>query len=210
MKNNYEYQKEANIECLLEDPEYCERKETLFKIALEFEKANIRWGLGCSTNLFLRGIVDEFHDLDLIVEIEDIPYIKNIMENMEGVLKATGGNGFCESNIYMHYQLNRVDVDIISGFRVVTFGTEFLYNFNIEEIENIKINNIHIPLISVEALYVLYCMMEGWQTKRRYKRLLMSEYLITENIKFPQILENSLKDSLPSWIKKQIKLLLQK
>lgn len=45
MENNYEYQKEANIACLLEDTEYLERKEALFKVALEFGKANINWGL---------------------------------------------------------------------------------------------------------------------------------------------------------------------
>ena len=69
--NNYNYQKEANILCLLEDTEYCERKEALFKIVNEFEKNGIRYGLACSMNLFLNGIVDEFHDLDFIVELED-------------------------------------------------------------------------------------------------------------------------------------------
>ena len=69
--NNYTYQKEANVLCLLEDIEYCERKEALFKIVNEFEKNGIRYGLACSMNLFLNGIVDEFHDLDFIVELDD-------------------------------------------------------------------------------------------------------------------------------------------
>lgn len=202
MENNYEYQKEANIACLLEDTEYLERKEALFKVVLEFEKAKINWGLACSMNLFLRGLVDEFHDLDLIVDNEDVTLIMEVMENIGAVLMATGGNGFCESNVYMHYQLDRVDIDIIAGFRVVTFGTKFLYNFSKEEIEFIEIDTINVPLIPIEALYLLYCMMEGWQPKRRYKRLLISEYLITEKIKFSMILERSLEEKLPSWIKR--------
>lgn len=208
-ENNYEYQSEANVLCLLEDEEYLERKEALFKLADEFNKSGIRWGLACSMNLFLRGLVDEFHDLDLVVEEEDIPKVKDIMEKNGGILKATGGNGFCESNCYMHFQLKRVDIDIISGFRIITFGTKFLYNFNESEIEYIKVEEKKIPLIPVEALYLLYAMMEGWQAKRRYKRLLIGEYLVTRDLKFPDILVNSLEEQLPAWIKKEVKLIIQ-
>lgn len=208
-ENNYEYQSEANVLCLLEDEEYLERKEALFKLADEFNKSAIRWGLACSMNLFLRGLVDEFHDLDLVVEEEDIPKVKDIMEKNGGILKATGGNGFCESNCYMHFQLKRVDIDIISGFRIITFGTKFLYNFNESEIEYIKVEEKKIPLIPVEALYLLYAMMEGWQAKRRYKRLLIGEYLVTRDLKFPDILVNSLEEQLPAWIKKEVKLIIQ-
>ena len=208
-ENNYEYQSEANVLCLLEDEEYLERKEALCKLADEFNKSGIRWGLACSMNLFLRGLVDEFHDLDLVVEEEDIPKVKDIMEKNGGILKATGGNGFCESNCYMHFQLKRVDIDIISGFRIITFGTKFLYNFNESEIEYIKVEEKKIPLIPVEALYLLYAMMEGWQAKRRYKRLLIGEYLVTRDLKFPDILVNSLEEQLPAWIKKEVKLIIQ-
>lgn len=208
-ENNYEYQSNANILCLLEDEEYKERKEALFNLTEEFNRSGIRWGVACSMNLFLRGIVDEFHDLDLIVEEEDIPKIKSVMEKLGGILKATGGNGYCESNCYMHYQLRRVDIDIISGFRIITFGTKFLYNYNESEIEFIKVEENEIPLIPVEALYLLYAMMEGWQAKRRYKRVLLEKYLVMKELKFPNILKNSLKEQLPSWIKGRVKLIIQ-
>lgn len=206
--SNYNYQKDANILCLLEDIEYCERKEALFKIVNEFQKNGIRYGLACSMNLFLNGIVDEFHDLHFIVELEDIKKAKEVMERIGAILKETGGNGYCESDAYMHFQFGRVDVDIISGFRLVTFGTNFLYKFNENEIAFCYIKNFTIPLIPLEALYLLYCMMEGWQPKRRYKRKLIEQYLIVEGLSFPRILENSLKTELPPWVKKQVKLLL--
>lgn len=208
--NIYKYQKEANISCLLEDVEYGERKEALFRIINEFEANKIRYAIACSMNLFLQGIVDEFHDLDLIVEYEDIEKIKKVMKKMGAKLKETGGNGFCESDIYMHFQLERVDIDIISGFRILTFGTHFLYEFNKKELTFISFISEYpsIPLIPVEALYILYAMMEGWQPRRRYKRILIEEYLIMEGVTFPNILERALNDNLPTWIKKKIKLIL--
>ena len=125
MINSYDYQSKANIQCLLEDIEYSERKEALFTLYDELNKADIRWGLACSTNLFIRGIVDEFHDLDLLVDIKSIPKIEEIMGKLGAILKETGGNGYCESDMYMHFQFGRIDVDVISGFRLVTFGTHF-------------------------------------------------------------------------------------
>lgn len=210
MINSYDYQSKANIQCLLEDIEYGERKVALFTLFDELRKADVRWGLACSTNLFIRGIVDEFHDLDLIVDIKSIPKVEEIMKEQGAILKETGGNGYCESDMYMHFQFGRVDVDVISGFRVVTFGTHFEYYFNPEELQFIELENKNIPLISMEALYLLYSMMEGWQARRRFKRVLIEEYLLTEKVEFPQILESALGANLPSWIKRNIAGILNK
>lgn len=210
MINSYDYQSKANIQCLLEDIEYSERKAALFTLFDELRKADVRWGLACSTNLFVRGIVDEFHDLDLIVDIKSIPKVEKIMKEQGAILKETGGNGYCESDIYMHFQFGRVDVDVISGFRVVTFGTHFEYYFNPEELQFIELEDKNIPLISMEALYLLYSMMEGWQARRRFKRVLIEEYLLAEKIEFPRILESALGANLPSWIKRNIAGILNK
>lgn len=210
MINSYDYQSKANIQCLLEDIEYSERKEALFTLYDELNKADIRWGLECSTNLFIRGIVDEFHDLDLLVDIKSIPKIEEIMGKLGAILKETGGNGYCESDMYMHFQFGRIDVDVISGFRLVTFGTHFEYYFNPEELQYMHLEGRNIPLVSMEALYLLYSMMEGWQARRRYKRVLIEEYLLREEIKFPHILENSLGSNLPGWIKRNITAILKK
>lgn len=208
MINNYNYQANANIQCLVEDPEYKERKEALFLISHHFDKENVKWSLACSMNLFLRGIVDEFHDLDLIVDINDIDKIQKIMEKLGAILVGTGGNGYCESDKYMHFQLGRIDIDIISGFRVITFGTKFVYNFNINELEYIEIEHVKIPLVSMEAMYILYSMMEGWQPKRRYKRILIEEFLLREEIQFNAILKRALKENLPGWIRRNIREIL--
>lgn len=206
MINNYNYQSNANIQCLLEDVEYSERKEAFFQIVSAFEKNQVRWGLACSMNLFLRGVVDEFHDIDLIIEEKDVEKVTKILKEKDAKLIATGGNGYCESDIYLHYQFGRIDVDIISGFRLITFGTCFLYKFNKNELDFITIDRKkEIPLITMEALYLLYSMMEGWQPRRRYKRILIEEYLLYNKVKFPGIFNRALeKFQLPGWIKRNI------
>lgn len=213
MFNNYDYQKEANISSLFEDKEYEERKEALKKLLVEFEKGHIKYALACSFNLFLRGIVDEFHDFDFIVDAQSIPAIKEIMEKLNATLVDTGGNGYCESDQYFHYQLGRIDIDIISGFRILTFGTQVYYKYNSKQIEFVKTyeeNMLPIPLIPLEALFLLYGMMEGWQPKRKFKRILIAEALLTDNtLAFPEILEESLEEALPGWLKRKVREILQ-
>ena len=209
---NYSDQALCNWFCLFEDGEYEDRKEVFLKLIKHFNERKVKWAVGCSMNLFLRGIVDEFHDLDIIVDNESIPEIKAIMEKIGAELKGTGGNGFCESDNYLHYQLGRVDVDIISGFRVMTFGTSYYYQFNADEIDLLKIEimDLEIPLISLEAMYILYYMMEGWQRKRQFKRKLIEQYFWYNKPSHSEVFQNALeKGKLPGEIRWAVRLLLR-
>ena len=85
MQNYYSDQALNNVVAFYEDKEYFERKETFLVIANCFRQEGIGWAVGCSMNLFFRGIVDDFHDLDLIVDIKDV-------EQIEKIMKALGAN----------------------------------------------------------------------------------------------------------------------
>lgn len=204
-----EDQSRDNILCLLEDIEYSERKEVFLKLDKSFKERNVKWAVGCSMDLFLRGLTDEFHDIDLIVARESIPMIEEIMEKLGAKLTATGGNGFCESDVYLHYQIGRVDVDIISGFRVMTFNTQYYYSYNEEEIDWMEIEESKIPLISLEAMYILYYMMEGWQPKRKFKRRLIEKFFESNKPTHNEVFQKALKSSLPGWIRWEIKNLIK-
>ncbi len=63
-------------------------------------------------------------------------------------------------------------------------------------------------MIPVEAQYLLYSMMEGWQLRRRFKRILIQAYL-GEKIEYRSILEKALEEDLPNWIKRNVRELLE-
>ncbi len=209
MATMYKEQALNNMVCLFEDGEYYERKEAFLSIIDEFAKVDIGWALGCSMNLFFRGLIDDFHDLDLIVDINDIEKIKKIMKERGATLTETGGNGFCESDIYMHYQLGRVDIDIISGFKIVTFGTEYYYPYKVNQVDKVEIMEFKVPLISLEAMYILYYMMEGWQPRRKFKRMLIEEYFDYEKPKHIEVFKEAIENNeLPGQIKWAVKKLI--
>ena len=175
---DYRSQASDNVRAFY-DAEYTPRRELIRRIVIEFEKRDIVWAVGCSFSLFLRGIVDDFHDFDILVSNKDVEKAKEIMRDViHANLVAVGGNGFCNSDDYSHWQINNCDIDLIAGFRVETFGHSLHVPMRPEIIEILDIEYLpyKIPAISVEPLYCLYSMMEGWQHKRRYKKLLIEEY----------------------------------
>lgn len=210
MLNNYNDQALNNWVSLFEDVDYRERKECFLTLMHSFNEEKVNWAIGCSMNLFFRGIVDDYHDIDLIVDIKDIDMIKEIMGNLGANLIETGGNGFCESDVYLHYQLARCDVDIIAGFRVNTFGTTYLYKYEKSEIDTVKIDDIDIPLISLEAMYILYYMMEGWQPRRKFKRVLVEQYLRYNRPVHNEVFTKALSENdLPGQVRWGIKALMK-
>lgn len=207
-----DYRSQANDNVLaFYDAEYSPRRELLYKIVMEFEKAEITWAVGCSFSLFLRGIVDDFHDFDILVTNEDVENAKRIMKEIGASLIAVGGNGFCNSDDYSHWQINNCDIDVIAGFRVDTFGNSLYVPIRPEIIEVLDFEYLpyKIPVICLEPLYCLYSMMEGWQHKRRYKKLLIEEYFsFSANKPSKQLLEyyltSSDESSVAPWIIKRI------
>lgn len=210
MQNYYHEQSWNNMVALYEEQSYSERRETFLKIAERLNGENVGWAVGCSMNLFFRGIVDDFHDLDLIVKIEDIKRIADIMESIGAKLVETGGNGFCESDAYCHFQLGRVDIDVISGFRMNTFGTTYRYQYCSSECDTVDVQNLKVPLVPLEAMYVLYYMMEGWQPKRRFKRQLIEEYFsVNQEVKHQEVLRKAMAEfELPGQIRWAVRKLL--
>lgn len=201
----YHIQKEANISAYLWEKEYAVWRKTLEKVVHAFEEEKVKWAISCSANLFFRGIVDDFHDLDLLIEESYIPIVKSIMKKLGADLLESEDIEECKSNVFMEYKLDGIDFDIISGFRVITFGTQYLYELNPRDIEFIKVENVNLPLVPMEAQFLLYAMMEGWQRQRRYKRLLCTHYIMENGVEHPQILVDAIYGQLPGWIKEEAK-----
>ena len=209
---DYRYAAQADDNALaLYDAEYATRLKLLDNIVREFNNHNLTWGVGCSFNLFIRGLVDDFHDFDILVANQDVETAKAIMKEMGASLVATGSNGSCNSDDYSHWQIDNCDVDLIAGFRVETFGESFYCRItaDIVEMSDCAYLPFVLPIIKLEPLYILYCMMEGWQHKRKYKRMLIEEFFKHESLDkvlLKQYLTNSTGYStVAPWITNRVK-----
>ena len=65
--------------------------ELLQKIAHRFNEANIEWALGASMLLYFKGIISEFHDIDLMVSVHDAEQVQDYFIRNG----RTSPTGFC-------------------------------------------------------------------------------------------------------------------
>lgn len=208
--NRWEEQKNANILAFLTAPEYQERKHTLERMCQTFSEHNVRWVLSCSSSLFFKGIVDDFHDFDVLVHIEDVEALKSAMSEMGANIELeTVQKGYFTSPYYQQAQLGRVEFDMIGNITVNTFGGSYCYPVKTEETEIVSIDgNILVPTVAVEASLILYGMMEGWQARRKWKRELCTQYLLENGLEHKEILMDALDQGIPKWLQEVIRSLL--
>ena len=81
-KEEYKYQKEVNIRALINDQEYEVRRNVIKEVVDIFEKEKVDWALSCSSQLFLNGVVDDFHDFDILIGGNTIGEMKKALAKM--------------------------------------------------------------------------------------------------------------------------------
>ena len=59
-----------------------EKLRVLAKIAAELEREKVEWALGGSAMLYLRGIVEAFHDFDLMVFEADAQKAAQVLDRL--------------------------------------------------------------------------------------------------------------------------------
>ncbi len=210
-KEKYKYQKELNIQLLKNNREYDIRKKVLTKVAEIFDIEKVDWALSCSSQLFLNGIIDDFHDYDILVGYHTIGKMKKALNKIGAVSRDVGDQTNFYSDAFFRYRLNQVDLDMVSSFRIVIFDTVYCCNYYEFDIELSNINGIGtIPLIPMEANYLLYGMMECFQPQRHHKRCLIEQYFKDCGVSTPQIFEDVLERyHLPEWLEDNVKILLK-
>ena len=107
-------------------PETQEKLELLKGIAHRFNEAQIEWALGASLMLFLKGIVSEFHDIDLMVSVQDAERAKVILSEMGELCPPNPKpNPMYQTKTFLEFRIDSIEVDVMAGFAVVNEGRVF-------------------------------------------------------------------------------------
>ena len=213
--NDYEKQKYANILALLTASKYAERKQNLENVCRTFSQTNITWALSMSSALFFNGIWDDFNDLDILIDMSDISEFEKVFTQMGGqVNHETKQKEAFVSPYYKEAYFKGMHFDIVADITVKTYNTIYCYELKKRDVEYLTIeHDKNIPICPIEANFLLYAMMEGWQSRRRMKRKACELFLSETGVKYPHILNgalsgtnyNGVKYELPETIKQKVK-----
>lgn len=152
------WQKEKNLirlkgENIMEDKLY-----VLQYIGDLFNNHNIRWVLGASCMLYLRGITNHFDDIDIIISNDDVDEVKRLLSIHD--LNEISPNEMYQTRTFLEYKINKVDLDIMAGFTIV--ANKKTHYFPLEE-DNKRdqyfLNGTIIFLDSIEAWLKYYTLM---------------------------------------------------
>ena len=122
--------------------------KVLADIARELNKEKITWAIGASLMLYLRGIVTEFHDLDIMVAEEDAERAEQTICRIGEELPRRGTAQY-KTRWFIEFTVGGVDVDLMGGFVIVKDGTDHECPLLPEDItETRTVNGESIPLHS--------------------------------------------------------------
>lgn len=168
-------------------------QSSLLKLAKALNNAEIQWAVGASLMLQSLGLVEEVHDIDIIVSLSDIEKAIGVLEHIAVPIPITKKDEYVTHHFYT-FIIDSVDIDIMSGFRIR--HCEGIYDFlfdNSSIIRTEHIDGTKIPYTSLEDWYVAYMLMIG----REWKVKLIRDYLEKKGVNHPELLERILEQKLP-------------
>lgn len=180
-------------------------KNTLIQIAKELNKEQITWAIGASVLLNFYKLVDDPNDIDIIVKISDIEKTNRTLKKI-GYKKTSEKSDFYSTKYFYEYEINKIDIDVMAGF-VINYdrNKQYLYEFNQESITKVlNINNVEIPLASLEDWYVLYSLMNN----REEKVDLIENYFRENGVRNFEILKKHMSKDIPKKVRENISDLL--
>ena len=94
----------------------------LARIAAELRQADVTWALGASGLLYFRGLAPDFHDLDLMVALEDAGKAERILDRLGQPLPPKPNASIYRTAVFREYTVDGVEVDLMAGMVIVKDG----------------------------------------------------------------------------------------
>lgn len=140
-----------------------EKLRVLAQIAEKINHAGIKWAVGASTMLYLRGMVASFADLDILVSAQDAGELEALLLTM-GTLHPSTAGGF-QTRHFREFSIQGVEVDLIGGFVIVKDDEAYDCDFRDDQVDaHCTIDGLSIPLHSL-ALWQRYYDLMGRPVK---------------------------------------------
>ena len=192
MLTRYDYLRSANETSLFTSDKFIGMAEILEELCPALAIKGVRWAVGMSLSLFLRGAHDHFNDFDLLIDPRDTEKFEEVFESLGGEINhQTIQKAAFTSPYYKEAKLRGVNFDLIADMTVETYGT--VYRYELREIEMFTLRkDLNIPVVTAEAQYILYYMMQAWEARRVFKTNICAEYIKDVGVKYPDVFRRAL------------------
>lgn len=136
----------------------------IVKIAKCLNDKGVRYAVGGSVLLYLKGIDFNFNDLDLMIQEEDVVKAR---EALSEIGEYHPNDRSSNAKVFEEFAVDGLDIDVISGLVITAYGKTYDYSFKNEGVEFVEIEGVKIPLDSLDRWYDIYSF-QGRVEKARY------------------------------------------
>lgn len=151
----------------------------------------IRYGLGGSWMLKEYGLPTEPKDIDLFIHSDDINKCLDLIEPYQ-IHQVNVPDSPFKTTFFATLQIESMSIDIMGGFAYL--HDQGLYKAIFDDhsiVSEVIVDDVHIPLMSLEEWYVLYIVMG-----RQKKCELIEHHWFINGINHPRLLQRQLTCSL--------------
>lgn len=128
-----------------------EKMNVLSSIAAQLNGAKITWALGASAMLYFNHIMNEFNDIDIVIDDKDALAAKELLVSM-GILTNSEPGGHYGTKHFYHFLIDGVEVDVMGGFAIIQDGIVYDCSLNNSDIVSSRsVNGQMVPLHSVQV-----------------------------------------------------------
>lgn len=90
--------------------------------------------------LYFKGIVTEFHDIDLLIAEKDIKIVNSILVEIGKRLPLSQTpNSMYKTKAFMEYVIDSIDIDVMAGFGIIKEGK--FYDCSLHKDQIVEKNN---------------------------------------------------------------------
>lgn len=123
--------------------------DVLSRIAERLNEDGITWAVGASLLLYVKGMTDTFHDIDIMTTEADAERLKSALLPM-GEMQPPHPNRQYQTRHFHEFVIDGVDVDVMAGFVIVKDEQAVDCPFTRDSIaEFMDVNGQRIPLQAV-------------------------------------------------------------
>ena len=144
----------------------------LTQLAELLNRQKLRWAIGGSLMLYLRGVVSDFKDIDLFVTLEDAQQVIELLDQVAIPQETVPSEQF-QTVVYKKYLMDGVFIDVMAGFKVVVSDGVMDCSLTSEtQLKRLIVYNQEVPLYTLSEFRDFYTYMN-----RMSKVELIDEYL---------------------------------
>lgn len=129
------------------------KEKALRRMADKLNAAGVTWGIGASWLLCHHGVLDAYHDFDLMVAREDAERADRVLARLGmRTPQADKGDAF-----HCAYHFDGADVDVMAG---MVMEGPYHARFDASSVaETVQVLGAQVPLMHLEDWYVYYALM---------------------------------------------------